>query len=224
MQTHDAPAEIMFKFWPWFEANRKRLIISAVAVVVGFFIWFYLSTQKQQSEISAGLDYTQYQANLAPSMTPQQMADGYLKIADKHSGTLAGQRARLEAGALLFGAGRYADAQAVFNKVAAAGNVGDMVVQARLGSAACIEAQGRLDEALSAYRAAVVGRSESPEAVYAKFCQGRVLELQGKLGEAVSVYQEVARSPLAGSLASEAAQRNALLQTKLAAAKPAPKS
>jgi len=62
------------------------------------------------------------------------------------------------------------------------------------------------------------------EVVAAKFAQGRVMELQGKLTEASAYYQEVARSPLAGSMASEAAQRIALIQVKLSAAKPAAKS
>ena len=33
MQTQDAPAEIIFKLWPWLEANQKRLIAVAVAIV-----------------------------------------------------------------------------------------------------------------------------------------------------------------------------------------------
>jgi predicted negative regulator of RcsB-dependent stress response len=225
MQTQDAPAEIVVKLWPWLEANQKRLIYAAVAAVAVFFVWFYLSTQKQQAEINAGLDYTKYQMNLAPGLTPQQIADGYVKIADKNSGTAAALRARLEAATILFGAARYADAQPLFQKVASDAKAGDLVIQARLGVASCLEAQGKLDEALSGYRAAAGSQSESAASLFAKFSQARVLELQGKLSEAVSAYQEVTRSPLAGSaVASEAGQRAVLLQTKLAAVAPAPKS
>ncbi|HEY5345603.1 MAG TPA: hypothetical protein VIK62_04590, partial [Verrucomicrobiae bacterium] len=68
-----------------------------------------------------------------------------------------------------------------------------------------------------------VSYPDSSEALPAKFSLGRVLEAQGKLTEATSCYQEVTRSPLAGSLASEAAQRLAQIAiTKPVAAKSAP--
>jgi hypothetical protein len=66
--------------------------------------------------------------------------------------------------------------------------------------------------------------SSSIEAMTAKFSQARILEAQGKPTEALSLYQEVARSQLAGSLASEAGQRIAVIQSKLPAAKPVIKS
>ncbi|HEY2328309.1 MAG TPA: tetratricopeptide repeat protein [Verrucomicrobiae bacterium] len=224
MQTQDAPAELIFKFWPWFEANRKRLIIAGVAAVVGGFVWFYISTQKQQAEQDAGLSYTQLQLSMPPNPTTQQVVDGYLKIAGKYAGTLAGQRARLQAGALQFGAGNYADAQTQFQSFLTAETGSPLAALARMGVASSLEAQGKLDDALAAYRAVVAGFPDSTDAIVAKFSQGRVLELQGKLSEAVTFYQDAARSPLAGSLASEAGKRIALIQVKLASAKPAIKA
>jgi len=221
MQTQDAPAEIVFKCWPWSEVNQKGLIIIVVAAVVAFFVWFFVSTQRQQTEAAAGQAYTQFQMSQPPTSTAKQVADGYLVLAAKFPDTGAGQRARLQSGAVLFSAGDYAKAQALFQSFLATDSSGSLAVLARLGVAACLEAQGKLEEALAAYHAAASAAPLSAEAIVAKYSQGRVLELQGKTAESLSFYKEVANSPLAGSLASEAAQRIGLLQAKLPAVQPA---
>jgi predicted negative regulator of RcsB-dependent stress response len=224
MQTQDAHADLLFRFWPWFEANRKRLVIAGVAALVLLFVWFFLTTQRREREVAAGQAYTQFQLNQSPTATAQQVVDGYLQMASKYAGTVAAQRAQLQAAAVLFNAARYPDAQAQFQNFLTANSGSLLAAPAKAGVAASLEAQGKLDEALAAYRAVTTGYPDSIEAITAKFSIGRVLELQGKLTEAVAAYQEVTRLPLAGSLASESAQRIALLQVKLPAAKPAVKS
>ena len=213
----------MFKFWPWFEANRKRLLIIAAVAVVGFFTWLFIANQRQDMELHAGQAYTQCQVSQPATMTARQVADGYMNVAKKYPDTEAGQRARLQSGVVLFGAGDYADALARFQDFLHTDSNSSLAVLARLGVAACLEAQGKLEEALAAYRAAASAAPNSAEAVLANYSQGRVLEMQGKVGEALNVYKEVEKSPLAGSLASEAAQRVALLQAKLAGTQPAAK-
>src|SRR5580698_2424403 len=54
MQTQDAPAEILFKLWPWLEENAKALIIGVVAIVVVVGGYFFIQTQHEQTEINAG--------------------------------------------------------------------------------------------------------------------------------------------------------------------------
>jgi predicted negative regulator of RcsB-dependent stress response len=223
MQTQDASAEIMFKFWPWFEANRKRLACVAVAVLAILFIWYYLTTQREQKEVAAGQALTKLQLSMSPGTTAQQMADACLKVAKDYAGTVAAQRAQLQAAETFYGAGRYADAQAAFQKVLASAIPGSPTAGARLGVAASLEAQGKLEAAVAEYRAVTTSYPDSNEAIAAKFAQGRILELQGKPNEAVSFYQEVARAPLAGTMASEAAQRAAQIQAKAPAVKPAAK-
>jgi len=219
MQTQDVSAEIAFKFWPWFEANGKRLIIAAVAVVVAFFVWFFISTQRAQKEVAAGQAYTQLMLN-TPA-TPQQAVDSYLQLAKQYDGTVAAQRAQLQAAAVMFNAGRYVDAQAQFQSFITANAGNALLPTAKLGIAACLESEGKLEDALTNYRTVSTANPDSNEAITAKFSMGRILELQGKLSEAVTAYQEVTRLPLAGSLAQEAGQRIALLQVKIAASKPA---
>lgn len=221
MQTQDVSAEIAFKFWPWLEANGKRLIIAAVAVVVAFFVWFFIATQREQKEQAAGQAYTQLMLNPPAGATPQQAVDNYLQLAKKYDGTVAAQRAQLQAASALFNAGRYADAQGQFQSFVTANEGSTLLATARTGIAASLESQGKLDDALAAYRAVSTSYPDSNEALMAKFAVGRILELQGKLAEAVTAYQEVTRLPLAGSLAQEAGQRIALLQVKIGASKPA---
>ncbi len=220
MQTQDAPADFIIKFWPWFEANRQRLIITAFAVVAVLFVWYYITTQKAQNAIYAGQAYTQLQLNLPPNPTVQQVADAFNQLAQKYSGTVAGERAQLQAAAVLFSAARYPDAQATFQTFLGANSGSSLAPAAQFGVAASLEAQNKLDDAATAYRAVTTSYPDSSEALPAKFSLGRILESQGKLTEATSFYQEVTRSPLAGSLASEAAQR----LSQIAATKPAAKS
>jgi predicted negative regulator of RcsB-dependent stress response len=224
MQTQDASTEILIKFWPWLEANRKLLVGVAVALgVVGFGSYYY-STEKAQNAVDAGQAYTQLQLNMPPNPTVQQVADAFLQLAQKYSGTIAAERAQLQSAAVLFGAGRYADAQAVFQQFVGTHSGSSLAAAAQLGVAASLESQNKLDDALTNYRAVLTSYPDSADVLPAKFSLARVLEAQGKLKDASDYYQEVMRSPLAGSLASEAAQRLSQIQTVLAAAKPAAKS
>ena len=224
MQTQDASTEFLIKFWPWFEANRQRLIATMAVAAVILFVWYFISTQRVQKAVYAGQAYTQLQLTIPPNSTAQQVADAYQKIASQYPGTVAGQRAQLQAAVLLFGAGRYAEAQAIFQQFLGANNGSSLSAAAQLGVGASLEAQNQLEAAVTQYRVVVTSYGDSAEALPAKFALARALETQGKVSEATSYYQDVARSPLAGSLASEAAERLALMQTASAAAKPAVKS
>ncbi len=224
MQTQDASADFLIKFWPWFEANRQRLVIATVAAVAVFFIWYFITTQKEQKAVAAGQAYTQLELAMPPNSTVQQVADAYLKIASDYPGTIAGQRAQLQAAALFFGAARYADAQTVFQQFLGANNGSSLAASAQFGVAASLAAQSKLDDAAAAYRAVIGNYADSAEALPAKFSLAQLLEAQGKLTEATSYYNEVMRSQVAGSLAQEAAERLAQIQTKTAATQPTTKS
>ena len=221
MQSQDASAEFLIKFWPWLEANRKRLIGVAVVVGVALLVWYFITTQRAQKAVEAGQAYTALQLNLPPNPTMPQVTAAFLNIASQYPGTLAAQRAQLQAAVLMFGAGNYADAQALLQKVLDANSAGPLTAAAELAIAACLEAQNKPDDAIKAYRAVTTSHADSAEALPARFALGRVLEAQGKLAEAGSYFQAVMSSPLAGSLGSEAAQRLAQIQAKLAAVKPA---
>jgi predicted negative regulator of RcsB-dependent stress response len=221
MQTQDAPAEIIFKLWPWLEANKKRLIGAAAAVVVVAGILYFISAQRQQREVDAGQALTQLLMNLSANNVAGPKSDAFAKLAAEYPGTAAGERAQLQAAAALFDSGRYADAQAQFQKFLEGGFSGPLVATAQLGLAASLEAQNKLEPATAAYQRVLSGFAGSASALPAELALGRIAEQQNKLTEAVSHYENVARTPLGGSLAQEAAMRASEIKTKLAATKPA---
>lgn len=224
MQSQDVSAEFLIKFWPWFEANRKRIIGTAMVVGVILIAWYYVTTQQAQKTVDAGQAYTALQLNLPPNPTAQQVADEFLQMAGRYSGTLAAQRAQLQAAAVLFDAGHYADAQAQFQKFLDGNTGSPFSAAAQLGVAASLEAQNQPDQAVVAYRAVMASHPDSAEVLPARFALGRVLAAQGKLSEAASYLEEVAQAQLAGSLAQEAAGRLAQIQATLGATRPATNS
>ena len=225
MQTQNAPTDLIFKLWPWLEANRNKLIGGAVAIAVAAGIFYYATARQAQKEIDAGEALTQLLITPNANASAGQIADAFTQLAGRYSGTVAGKRAQLQAAASLFEASRYADAQAQFQIFLAADSSGPLAASAQLGVATCLEAQGKLDDAATAYRKVTSQFADSAAALSAKFSLGRLAEAKGNNTEAMNYYQEIARNNLAGSLAQEAAMRAADLKTKLASAtKPAAKS
>jgi predicted negative regulator of RcsB-dependent stress response len=217
MQTQDAPAELLFKLWPWLEANKNRLIAIVAGVIVLWGVFYFISAQRQQKEINGGLALTQLLVNPAPGANDGQMADALAQVAASYPGTVAGQRAQLQAAAALFDAGRYAEAQTQFQNLVTAHAVGPLAATAQLGVAASLEAQNQLDQAAAAYQKLLSTYPDSSSALAAEFALGRVAEQQNKLTDAASHYDSVARASQAGSLAQEAAQRAFEIKNKIAA-------
>ena len=209
MQTQDAPAEIIFKLWPWLEANQKRLVGIGVAIVIAVGVYFLLAERRAQREVEAGQALTQLQsAPLAPALA---------QLAVRYAGTAAAERAALQAATTWYAAGSYEQAQAQFDKLVSAQATGALAATANLGLAASLEAQGKLDLAAEKYRKVMVGFKDSSVAIAAKFSLARVLAAQGKLADALNYYSEVARAPLAGSFGSEAGLQASEIKSKLAA-------
>ncbi len=144
-------------------------------------------------------------------------AAGLAQIAANYPGTAAGQRAQLQAAAVMFNAGRYAEAQAQFQKCVAAAATGPLAATAQLGVAASLEAQNQLDSAAKEYQKVISAYAGSLSVLPAEFALGRIAEQQNKLTEAMSHYENAARASSGGSLAQEAAQRAFELKAKIAA-------
>src|ERR1700722_20184362 len=112
MQSQDTTVDWLLKLWPWFEANAKRLIYLSVFAAIAVFLISFYSWRQNQRQIEAGDAFTR----AFISGNAGQPTDAFLKIAADYSGTGAGQRALLQGAALLFVSGKYADAQAQFQK------------------------------------------------------------------------------------------------------------
>ena len=152
MQTQDASSDLLFKLWPWLEANKKRLIIGGVLVGLAIAAFSYVSAQKEQNETAAGEELTKLLTSSAASASAPQLADAFSKLAAKYPGTAAAERAQLQAGSTLFASGQYAEAGTQFQKYLSSDNSGGaLAASAQLGVAACLEALGK-PEALAAYQ------------------------------------------------------------------------
>jgi predicted negative regulator of RcsB-dependent stress response len=221
MQTQDAPAEILFKLWPWLEANKNRLIGVAVAIVVVAGVYYFVSAEHEQKEIAAGEALTQLL--LTPATTSDQSADALVGLASKYSGTEAAKRAQLQGAASLFDAARYADAQAQFQKFLESNAGGPLAATAELGVGASLEAQGKADLAATAYQKVISSYPGTPSVLPAYCGLGRIAEAQGRLSEALNNYEGAVRSGGAGgSLAQMANLKAYEIKAKLDAAPHAP--
>ena len=217
MQAQDTTTLFFLKLWPWVETNKNRLIAgTAIAVLAIFTIWF-VACQREAKAVAAGEALTQ-----AAIATAGPSADAYLKVAGQYSGTVAGQRAQLQAAATFFAAGKFTDAQAQFQKYLDEHPDGEFAGQAQLGVASSLDAQGKTDLAVGAYQKVVGNVSDAAVASAAKFGQARIEEAQGRVNDALVLYQDVARAEPSSSLGSEAAMRLMELRSKLPAATPAP--
>lgn len=216
MQAQDTTTLFFLKLWPWVEANKNRLIAGAAIAVIAIFIIWFVACQRESKEIAAGQALTQ-----AALSSGGPLADAYLKVAKEHPGTVAGQRALLQGAAALFGAGKFADAQAQFQKFLDAHPDGEFSGQAALGVAASLDAQGKTDLAVGAYQRAISSSSDATVVSAAKFGLARIEESQGRLNDALVLYQDVARANPGGSLGSEATMRLMELRSKLPTATPA---
>jgi len=217
MQAQDATTLFFLKLWPWIEAKKNQLIAAAVIIVIaGFAIWF-LACQREAKAIAAGQALTQV---VLSSGAPA--ASDYLKIAEQHSGTAAGQRALLQGAAALFDAGKFADAQTQFQKYLYAHPDSELSGQAALGVAACLDAQGKADLAASAYQRVISSAADTSIVSAAKFGQARIEESQGRLNDALGLYQDIANSESGTTLGSEARMCLMELMNKMPATTPAP--
>ncbi len=216
MQAQDATTLFLLKLWPWVEANKNRLIAGAAFAAIAIFIIWFVACQRESKEIAAGQALTQV---VLSSGAPA--AEAYLKIATQDPGTAAGQRALLQGAAALFGAGKFADAQAQFQKYLDAHRDSEFSGQAALGVAASLDAQGKTDLAVSAYQRVINSAYDAPLVSAAKFGLARIDESQGRLNDALVLYQDVASANPSTSLGSEAAMRLMELRSKLPVATPA---
>ena len=175
MQTQDAPSDSLLKIWEWYDANKKLLIGAVVAVGVAVLGVTWYSSQREANEAQAGEALTKLLFSQQPSASVPQLAAQFAKVAADHPGTVAAQRAQLQAGSALFDAGQYAEAQAQFQKYLADNQTADaLAAAAQLGVAVCLESQGKQPEALAAYQKAAAGYGGTTSSELAKLSVTRL--------------------------------------------------
>src|SRR2546423_1716847 len=183
MQAQDATTVYLLKLWPRIEANKNRFIAGAVIVVVGIAAAWVFVAQAAQKENKAG------EALTALEVLQTAQPEAYLKLAADYSGTAAGQRALMQGATMLFSAGKYADAQAQFQKFLDEHPDSEFSSHASLGIAACLDAQGKSDLAVGKYQSLMNGAADVIAAGMAKLGIARIDEEKGKYNEAMTYYQ-----------------------------------
>ncbi len=215
MQAQDVATAYFFKVWSWVEANTKQVVMGAGIIAVAIVLVSYYFWRQNQIEINAGQALTQLLVSTPPDSDAGQPADAYLKIAAEYPGTRTAERALVLGATALFKNGKYAEAQAQFQKYLDTHPADAFSAPAALGLAACLDAQGKTEPAATAYRR-VIGSFSDPNSVdAAKFALAKIDEQGGKLTDAESLYQDVARSNPNTPLGSEAAFRAIQLMRKL---------
>jgi predicted negative regulator of RcsB-dependent stress response len=214
MQAQDAATTYLFKTWAWIENNARGAAIAAGIIVVAIIALSFYSWRLGQREIEAGNAFSR----VILSGGGGQTADACLKVAADFPGTKAGQRAMLQGAAMLFVAGRYADAQAQFQKFLDTYPDNSLTSEARFGVATSLDAQGKLNLAAGTYQNVINSSSEPSLIAAARLGLAQIQEQQGDVADAQKNYEEVARSNPNSSLASEAIMRAVQSKTKSPAA------
>jgi TolA-binding protein len=205
-QTDAAQLAFHERLWAWFETHRQQALIGAVAlVIIGFGTSFYV-WRAGEREAAASQELSNQAADRA-AIEATNLVPGYLRIADRYSGTSAAGRAILLAAANLFAEGKYSDARAQFTRFLNAYANSSFSGQAMLGVAACHDAEGKTDEAIKAYENFTKSRPNDIGVRQAKFALARLYESQNKLEQARNLYQELAPQGANDSIAVEAGMR-----------------
>jgi tetratricopeptide (TPR) repeat protein len=190
----------MIEVMTWLEVNKKRLVIGAVVLVaVGFgaYVVGHLADQKE-ANASAALLKLRAPVNAGTNQVAIPSSD-YLKVAAEHAGTAAEQRAVILAAGALFTEGKFADAQAQFERVQKDFTGSPWAADAAYGVAASLEAQGKRDEAVTAYQRVTAAYAAEPVANDAHLALARIYEAKGQPDLALKQYDELAK-PGAGGM------------------------
>ncbi len=219
MESNVAQLHVADKLWTWFEANKKPVIGgTAVALIAGIIIWFVV-WQRDQTQVAASEALSNVEAGQLGGAAQPASAQDYLKVASTYPNTKAGARAVLLAAGSLFDQGKYAEAQAQFEKFTREHRDSPFLGEAQMGVAACLDAQGKTDQAITAYKDIIQRHTGEAYVPQAQFALGRIYEAQNKPEQARDQYEQVERAdPFLGP---EAGMRLEELKAKFPALAPA---
>lgn len=216
MEQNIVESPALFNAWAWVEKNRKQVILGVSAVAVVGLIIGYSSYARSAKEQAAGQALSQAFFTGLASRTPSgDVGAQLLKVATDNSGTQPGAQALLLAGGVLFNSGKFAEAQAAFDRFAQENAGNPLAAQAYYGSGVSLAAQGKPTEAVQAFKSAADRFPNSPVAALARYSQAAALASQSQWADAVALYEEVSRTAAGTSLGNEAALRADELRVKL---------
>jgi len=215
MERNIAESHLLLDAWVWVEKNRKPVILGVAAVTAAGLLAGTMAWSKKQKQVAAGEALSQVLITQMVSGSRADAADGLLKVANSHAGTSGGAQAQLLAGGALFANGKYAEAQAQFEKFSREYVAHVLIPQAKLGLAACLAAQGKTEEATRGYKDLADRYPNANTASQARFALGVIYESQGKLEDALTLLEQVARTEMNTTIGNEAGVRAEEIRAKL---------
>lgn len=215
MQPEVSESESLLKLGAWALANQKRLITAlcgaAVLAFIGYAYWSYEEAKEvSASEALSNIQPTRNKENPVPG----EMAQAYLKVAQEHVGTTAAKHATLRAATALFNDGKYAEAQAQFEKFLSLDPGSSFAPQAAFGIAASLDAAGKLNEAQAKYDEVTKRYASDGVAEDAKLALANLYVAQNKPEMAYKMFDEITQATTRGGASAQeaAARREELAQ------------
>jgi predicted negative regulator of RcsB-dependent stress response len=215
MESEQTQPNRFYDFLAWAEVNKKQLIAGFAGFVVLVLLVAIYQWRQKEREANAS-------RALSDVRLPATNSPAFLNVFNKYKGTKAGERALIMGAANLFAEGKYAEAQAQFERFLTEFKDSQWTGEARFGVATSLEAGNRLDEALAKYQELATTYSGDPLGEQARIAIGRVHEARQKPAEAFKIYDELVNSKTPGMWTLLARERREKLLRDHPALAPAP--
>lgn len=199
--SNDIATAAEFHLFGWLDKNKKQLVWAGGGILIMVFAVSFYFWNKGRLEIKAAETLSSIQT------TPNSDAAAYISLAAQYPRTSAAAQAVLLAAGNLFSAGKYAEAQAQFDRLLREYSDSPYRVQAFLGTAACMDAQGKTAEAVTRYAELIQRFPTDPATLQAKSALARIYEAQNQFDRALPLYEELAQAANYNSIGLESAVR-----------------
>jgi len=207
VENPDALAQRLYGSEDFVKKNKSRLLgvfIAIAAVIVGGFLYYnYRSTQNVEAQSAMFQAVYYFEADsLSKALNGDGQHAGLLEIADKYSGTDAGNLANFYAGAAQLKQGQFAEAQAHLEKFKS----DDYLLQSRaygLIGDALLE-QGKNNEAADMYKKAANHNANEFFSPQYLLKAGIAYEAGNNYSAAVGVYDQIIKDYVTSAEVSDA--------------------
>ncbi len=208
MDSETQKTEALYDFLGWLETNKKQvaMVAGAAVLIVGIIatvMWFRGQEEFRASEALSAIYIPVVTSN---TLAPDTL-DKLQKVISDYSGTAAAARAELIRAGLLYTTGRYADAQAAFEKFVRDHPENQWVSEAYYGLAVCWDAQNKTNDAIAKYGDFVRRFPSDPKVDPARLHLATLFEAVGKPADAVKEYDQVVKAAVPSPFQGEAQER-----------------
>jgi predicted negative regulator of RcsB-dependent stress response len=217
MDSKTPPSAGIYDVLGWFETNKKRAGIGAIAVVVvglvaGFWVW-QNSQKAQEAEEALAL----VRMPFSPVEQPAPgTAEALVKVAQDFSGTQAAAKALLRAGTVYFGEGNFAKAREQFDAYLRNPGETPWISQAVFGIAACLDAEHKDTEAITKYKEFIERYPADPSADQARLNLARLYERNNQGQQALEVLSKMMSPQQGGGGSPSAAEAQERIKALIA--------